>query len=176
MFFSALLHTRYEGSKDDGKIKKHKFCPVLCTSNSIFILWIQSLNSFFNIFPVIKNKWNLREQFFQYIQIFYSFPVIAFPSCSLYYHLHFLSIHWAVLLLDSIFLPPCCHSVALPPHTLWLSLCPPLSLIPTHTSWHSAKWRDSKDDGTHTFRHTQEAVRVSECVCVLSGSLEEPSV
>lgn len=37
-FFSALLHTRYEGSKDDGKMKKHKFCPVLCTSISIFIL------------------------------------------------------------------------------------------------------------------------------------------
>lgn len=46
-----------------------------------------------------------------------------------------------------ICLPPCCHSVALP-LTLVLSLCPPLSLVPTHTSWHSAKWRYSKDDCT----------------------------
>lgn len=168
VFFSALLHTRYEGSKDDGKIKKHKFCPVLCTSNSISILWIQSLNSFFNIFTVIKNKWNLREQFFQYIP---DFLVISchcisqlFPLLPLTFSIHPLSCPPPWLHFSSSLLSLCCFT---PSHSLALSVSSLVLDSNTHQLALSQVERQQRWWYAHIQTHAGGRVCVWMCACSL---------
>lgn len=163
-FFQLFCTQDMRVQKMMGKLKSTTFCPVLCTSNSISILWIRSLNSFFNIFTVIKNKWNLREQFFQYIPdfLFISCHCTSqlFPLLPLTFSIHPLSCPPPWLHFSSSLLSLCCFT---PSHSLALSV----SSLVLDSNTHQLALSQVERQQRWWYAHIQtHAVCVSECVCV----------
>lgn len=164
VFFFQLFCTQdMRVQKMMGKLKSTK-----CTSNSIFILWIQSLNSFFNIFTVIKNKWNLREQFFQYIPdfLFISCHCTSqlFPLPPLTFSIHPLSCPPPWLHFSSSLLSLCCFT---PSHSLALSVSSLVLDSNTHQLALSQVERQQRWWYAHIQTHAGGRVCVWMCACSL---------
>lgn len=167
-FFQLFCTQDMRVQKMMEKLKSTKLCPVLCTSNSIFILWIQSLNSFFNILTVIKNKWNLREKNFQYIPdfLFISCHCISqlFPLLPLTFSIHPLSCPPPWLHFSSSLLSLCCFT---PSHSLARSVSSLVLDSNTHQLALSQVERQQRWWYAHIQTHAGGRACVFLCVCSL---------